>query len=202
MTKYRCPIEIYLHEIEIKRSRFIAQAIPLSDIDQLQQLQAQLRVTHNRASHHCLAYVLGAPAQPKSAGSSDDGEPSGTAGKPMLNVLLQQQIGDVGVVVTRYFGGIKLGAGGLIRAYAQSVSELVKLMPLQQVEIKKEVRISYPYSLEPQINRLVSQTDTFVVDEKFSETIHKTLRIVETEHLRLIASLAELAHLGVFVDSD
>lgn len=197
MPQYSRPTVSTIHEIEIKRSRFIAQAIPLSHTRELHQLQAQLQIEHNKASHHCLAYVLGGPQQPRAAGSSDDGEPTGTAGKPMLNVLLQQQIGDVGVVVTRYFGGTKLGAGGLIRAYAQAVAELIKVLPLEQVETRLELSFSYPYNVEPQIQRLLNQFQAVVVSEAFGERVSKELSVVESDIETLRASLAGLAHLGV-----
>jgi uncharacterized YigZ family protein len=201
VSQYSRPTSSTIHEIEIKRSRFIAQAIPLSDTAHLHRLQAQLQVEHNKASHHCLAYVLGGPEQPRAAGSSDDGEPSGTAGKPMLNVLLQQKIGDVGVVVTRYFGGTKLGAGGLIRAYAQAVAELVKVMPLEQVESRKELSLNYPYNLEPQIQRVLNPLQVDLVEERFGESVSKTLSVVESDFEALRASLEGLAHLGVAVVS-
>ena len=202
MSQYFRPTTSTINEIEIKRSRFIAQAIPLTDTAELHRLQAQLQVEHNKASHHCLAYVLGGPQQPRAAGSSDDGEPSGTAGKPMLNVLLQQQIGDVGVVVTRYFGGTKLGAGGLIRAYAQAVAELVKVLPLEQVESRQELAINYPYNLEPQIQRLLNPLQVELLDEQFGEAVSKTLSVVESDYETLNASLEGLAHLGVIVQSE
>ena len=201
MSQYLRPTTSTINEIEIKRSRFIAQAIPLTDTAELQRLQAQLQVEHNKASHHCLAYVLGGPQQPRAAGSSDDGEPTGTAGKPMLNVLLQQQIGDVGVVVTRYFGGTKLGAGGLIRAYAQAVAELVKILPLEQVESRRELAINYPYNLEPQIQRVLNPLQVELLDERFGESISKTLSVVESDFDTLKASLEGLVHLGVVVQS-
>lgn len=199
MPQYSRPKEPHINEIEIKRSRFIAHAIPLNHTSELQQLQAQLQLEHNKASHHCLAYILGGPQQPRAAGSSDDGEPTGTAGKPMLNVLLQQKIGDVGVVVTRYFGGTKLGAGGLIRAYGQAVAELIKVLPLEGVETRLELVVDYPYNMEPQIKRLLSQSSIAVVDESFGESVTKQLSIVESDYAQVKASLEGLAHLGVVV---
>ena len=199
MPQYSRPKEPHINEIEIKRSRFIAHAIPLNHTSELQQLQAQLQLEHNKASHHCLAYILGGPQQPRAAGSSDDGEPTGTAGKPMLNVLLQQKIGDVGVVVTRYFGGTKLGAGGLIRAYGQAVAELIKVLPLEGVETRLELVVDYPYNMEPQIQRLLSQSSIAVVDESFGESVTKQLSIVESDYAQVKASLEGLAHLGVVV---
>lgn len=200
MPQYFRPLSSTISEIEIKRSRFIAQAIPLNDIRELHALQQYLQVEHSKASHHCLAYVLGGPQQPRSAGSSDDGEPTGTAGKPMLNVLLQQQIGDIGVVVTRYFGGTKLGAGGLIRAYAQAVAELVKVMPLEQVESRRELKVNYPYNLEPQIQRLIIQVQAQQQAENFAESVERVLSVVESDFETLKTSLEGLAYLGVSYD--
>ena len=119
----------------------------------------------------------------------------------MLNVLLQQQIGDVGIVVTRYFGGTKLGAGGLIRAYAQAVAELVKILPLEQVESRRELAINYPYNLEPQIQRVLNPLQVELLDERFGESISKTLSVVESDFDTLKASLEGLVHLGVVVQS-
>lgn len=119
----------------------------------------------------------------------------------MLNVLLQQQIGDVGVVVTRYFGGTKLGAGGLIRAYAQAVAELIKVLPLERVETRIELAIDYPYNLEPQIQRLLSQPSVGVIEESFGGAVSKQLSIVESDYQNVKASLEGLAHLGVRVEA-
>lgn len=199
MSFYLRPTQKTVHEIEIKRSRFIGHAIALTHTRELSALQTELQAQHPRASHHCLAYVLGGPSKPIAAGSSDDGEPSGTAGKPMLNVLLQQQIGDVGVVVTRYFGGTKLGAGGLIRAYAQAVAELVKVLPLERVESSVELSFSYPYNLEPQIQRILSQAQVQLQEEQFGELVSKVLSVVESDFSALKASLEALAHLGVSI---
>ena len=84
------------------------------------------------ARHHCWAYLLGSPADARSAGKSDDGEPAGTAGKPILNVLQHGLIGDVLVIVIRYFGGIKLGAGGLVRAYGTATAQALERVPSQE----------------------------------------------------------------------
>lgn len=118
----------------------------------------------------------------------------------MLNVLMQQNIGDIGVVVTRYFGGTKLGAGGLIRAYAQAVAELIKVLPLERVETRLEIAFKYPYSMEPQIQRLLSQWQAQTIDESFGESITKVLSIVESDFESVSNSLSGLAHLGVSVD--
>jgi uncharacterized YigZ family protein len=107
-------------EIIIKRSRFITQLAPVSTVAEADAFIGQVRKTHWSANHNCVAMVLGVNGD--SARSSDDGEPSGTAGVPMLEVLKQRDLTDLVAVVTRYFGGVMLGAGGLVRAYSTAVS--------------------------------------------------------------------------------
>ena len=105
---------------EIKKSRFIARLSFVEDREQAMRTLEQTKQEFPDARHHCWAYQIGSPASPHLAAMSDDGEPSGTAGKPILNVIQHKEIGDVLVIVIRYFGGIKLGAGGLVRAYSQA----------------------------------------------------------------------------------
>jgi len=107
-------------ELIIKRSQFITHLAPVSSAAEADAFIAQIRKTHWNANHNCVAMVLGVNGD--SARSSDDGEPSGTAGVPMLEVLRQRSITDIVAVVTRYFGGVMLGAGGLVRAYSTAVS--------------------------------------------------------------------------------
>ncbi|MET7641489.1 YigZ family protein [Streptomyces sp. NPDC005438] len=109
------------HETEVNRSRFLCVTAPVATEAEALALLERLRAAHPTASHHCYAYVLGADADVQKA--SDDGEPSGTAGNPMLAMLLRRELRYVAAVVVRYFGGTKLGAGGLIRAYGGAVGE-------------------------------------------------------------------------------
>src|SRR5699024_8835114 len=117
--------------LEIRKSRFIAHAARAASRDEALAVVAAARTDHPEARHHCWAYLLGDPEAASGAAMSDDGEPSGTAGKPILNVIQHKGIGDVVVVVTRYFGGIKLGAGGLVRAYANATEQALAALPLQ-----------------------------------------------------------------------
>lgn len=108
-------------EHEIQRSRFLGHAVRVFDLDVFSERVRQLRRAHPDARHVCSAAVIGAGGE--ASRSSDDGEPAGTAGSPMLQAILQQGLTDVGVIVVRYFGGTKLGAGGLIRAYAGAATD-------------------------------------------------------------------------------
>ncbi|MFD7427963.1 YigZ family protein [Streptomyces sp. NPDC059818] len=119
--QYRTVARAGVHETEISRSRFLCALAPAATEQEAQEFVARVRREHPSASHNCFAYVIGADASVQKA--SDDGEPGGTAGVPMLQMLTRREMRYVVAVVTRYFGGVKLGAGGLIRAYGGAVGE-------------------------------------------------------------------------------
>ena len=197
MAAYFSPIDRFQFEIEVKKSRFIATAIPLSSTDALYQLQAEMQSLHPKASHHCLAYILGAPQSPKAAGSSDDGEPSGTAGKPMLNILIHKNLGDIGVVVTRYFGGTKLGAGGLIRAYGASVSELSEHLPTVECTPKIDCQVCYSYELEADIQQIVSAVAADELSARYTEKVEKALLVELSQFDSFKSAILALEYRGV-----
>lgn len=132
-------------EIEIQRSRFIAYVERVENEAAAQEFIAALRKRHWDATHNCAAYLIGERDEIQRA--DDDGEPSGTAGRPMLEVLKKQGLKDTVVVVTRYFGGIKLGAGGLVRAYGNSVAEGLKASGLIERRLHSEIAVRCDYSL-------------------------------------------------------
>ncbi|MFJ4772002.1 YigZ family protein [Streptomyces uncialis] len=119
--EYRTVAQEGVHETEINRSRFLCALSPAANEEEAQRFIARVRKEHADATHNCYAYVIGADASVQKA--NDDGEPGGTAGVPMLQMLLRRDMRYVVAVVTRYYGGVKLGAGGLIRAYGGSVGE-------------------------------------------------------------------------------
>ncbi|SED90147.1 YigZ family protein [Streptomyces sp. KS_5] len=119
--EYRTVAHAGVHETEVNRSRFICALAPAATEQEAQDFLAAVRKEHADATHNCWAYVIGADAAIQKA--SDDGEPGGTAGVPMLQMLLRRDMRYVVAVVTRYYGGVKLGAGGLIRAYGGAVGE-------------------------------------------------------------------------------
>ena len=118
------------NEIIIKKSRFITKLYYLENTDEIQNIIDNLKKEHKKCTHICFAYVINGKEK-----AVDDGEPSGTAGRPILNVIQKKNITNVLVVVIRYFGGIKLGAGGLVRAYTSSTSEAFKLVNLKEKEL-------------------------------------------------------------------
>ncbi len=130
-------------ELVVKKSRFIANIAPVHSVAEAEEVIAAARRRHGDARHHCTAMVTGVAGE--QARSSDDGEPSGTAGIPMLEVLRRRGLTDVVAVVTRYFGGVKLGAGGLIRAYSTAVSYALDEARLLHRRELIEARVDVPH---------------------------------------------------------
>lgn len=131
------------HQIEIKKSKFICHLFRIENEEQAKEYIAKIKKEHYKANHNCSAYMLGENFEIQR--SSDDGEPSGTAGVPMLEVLKKKQLQNTLAIVTRYFGGIKLGAGGLIRAYSTSVSEALKEIGIVQGKLQQLLDINIDY---------------------------------------------------------
>lgn len=130
-------------EEEIKKSRFICHLKRVESEDEARDYIAQIKKMHHKANHSCSAMIIGENSEIKR--SSDDGEPSGTAGVPILTVLEKQELTNVVAVVTRYFGGIKLGAGGLIRAYSGSVANATKEIGIVEVKEQEGIKITLTY---------------------------------------------------------
>lgn len=135
------PVE---HELVIRKSRFIARVEPVASPEGADEAIAAVKKRYWDARHNCSAQITGLHGD--RGRSSDDGEPSGTAGIPMLEVLRRRELTDVVAVVTRYFGGIKLGAGGLVRAYSSAVSEALDLAALVDRRILRQVNIAVPHA--------------------------------------------------------
>lgn len=133
------------HEIIIQKSRFIGYVNRTETEEEAQQFIAKIKKLHYNATHNCSAYMIGENDLIQKA--NDDGEPSGTAGVPMLEVLKKMNLKDTTVVVTRYFGGIKLGAGGLIRAYSNATSEAIKQIGVVERKLMQEIRLTADYTL-------------------------------------------------------
>ncbi|MGM0784898.1 MAG: IMPACT family protein [Pseudomonadota bacterium] len=124
--------EWHASELEVEKSRFLAWICHAPETAAFDALLAEARRIHPNASHHCSAYIAGPPGEQTAIGFSDDGEPGGTAGRPMFQVLEGAGLGQVGCVVIRYFGGTKLGTGGLARAYAQAVGQALETLPCRE----------------------------------------------------------------------
>ncbi|GAA0367891.1 YigZ family protein [Bacillus horti] len=148
-------------EIVIDKSRFIGYVQPAENEEDALAFIEQIKKKHWDATHNCSAYLIGEQDQFQKA--NDDGEPSGTAGKPMLEVLKKQGLKDVVVVVTRYFGGIKLGAGGLVRAYTQSTVQGLKAAQIIERSLHHLIHVTIDYTLLGRIENEVRGIDQWII---------------------------------------
>lgn len=168
---YLIPKTTTFYEQEIKRSKFLTWVTAVESPAAAKAWIQSKRDEYPDARHVCWAYIAGQPNTSLKS-MSDDGEPSGTAGKPMLNVLEHSGAGDVAVVVVRYFGGIKLGTGGLVRAYSSSVSEAIKQAEFVTKVAVEEVNLQFPYSEEAQVRYLLKDEQGEVLNVNYTEAVH------------------------------
>ena len=176
--------------LEIKKSEFIAHAYPVTSREQAMFHVEQLRVQYADARHHCWAYIIGDPNNTTSAGFDDDGEPNGTAGRPILNVLQHKSIGNIIIIVVRYFGGIKLGAGGLTRAYAGSAQAAVDEMILSAYVPMTQVQILAEFATEAQCRYVVASLHGSIDNVTYSKQVLLTVTLAERDIEMLKAELA------------
>lgn len=174
------------HEITVKKSRFLACVQPMSNRSQAQLAVQQLRQQHPGAAHVCWALLAGG-----SSAAVDDGEPSGTAGRPMLEVLRHQQLENVLATVVRYFGGVKLGAGGLVRAYTDAVAQAL----LQATKIPQQtlctLRCQVPYALEGWLRRELTLTQVPTPLVEHADGVTFTFQCPEHQQTQLMQRLNE-----------
>ena len=176
--------------LEIKKSEFIAYAYPVTSREQAMFHVEQLREQYPDARHFCWAYIIGDPDNTTSAGFDDDGEPSGTAGRPILNVLQHKSIGNVIVIVVRYFGGIKLGAGGLTRAYAGSAQAAVDEMILNPYVPMTQIQILAEFATEAQCRYMIESLGGHIDDVAYSKQVTLTATLAKADVENLKARLA------------
>ena len=183
---------------EIKKSRFICHAKRVYSEEEARDFIAAIKKEHYKATHNCSAFIVGEKSEIKR--TSDDGEPSGTAGVPMLGVMENHQLTNVCFVVTRYFGGIKLGAGGLIRAYAGSVALAIKESGL--IEIKEQVglRLKMSYSQYQNFDNFLKAEDLIEFDTEFTDLVATTIYIDKQKKEPLEQKLIEFFNSKIQID--
>lgn len=173
------------HELSIQKSRFLALAAPIADLGTAQTVLGEARQTP--ATHHCWAWRLGAQYR-----SSDDGEPGGTAGRPILAAIDGAGLDRVIVVVTRWYGGIKLGAGGLVRAYGGVTAECLRLAPRTPIIARRALALTLGHADESPLLRLLNQQGATVLDREWlAEGLRLSVEIAESDAARLRAEVAE-----------
>ncbi|MDO4427418.1 MAG: YigZ family protein [Moraxella sp.] len=168
-------------ELEVKKSQFLAFAYPIDGREALMFHVEQLKNRYPDARHICYGYIIGDPHNTTHAGFDDDGEPSGTAGRPILNVLQHKAIGNVAVFVVRYFGGIKLGAGGLVRAYAGATQAVVDVMVLSAFVEKREFLVSAEFSFEAQLRHVLEKMGGAVLSSEYDTQVHLTVLLPKAD---------------------
>ena len=175
---------------EIKKSRFICHIKRVTTEEEARNFIQAVKKEHYKATHNCSAFILGERSEMKR--SSDDGEPSGTAGVPMLGVLENQQLTNVCAVVTRYFGGIKLGAGGLIRAYAGSVALAIKEIGIVHIKEQLGLRLTLSYSQYQELPNFLKAKQLQEQDTAFTDQVQTTIFVDKDDKDSVIESLIEL----------
>ncbi|WP_150203033.1 YigZ family protein [Streptococcus constellatus] len=175
---------------EIKKSRFICHIKRVTTEDEARNFIQAVKKEHYKATHNCSAFILGERSEMKR--SSDDGEPSGTAGVPMLGVLENHQLTNVCVVVTRYFGGIKLGAGGLIRAYSSNVALAIKEIGIVHIKEQLGLRIALSYSQYQELPNFLKANHLQEQDTSFTEQVQTTIFVDKDDKDSVIEELIEL----------
>lgn len=167
------PIPARVHRVEnvIKRSRFITTVAHAPDTAAAQAFVASIRDEFPDATHNCWAFVAGPPGSTAHIGMSDDGEPHGTAGRPMLTALLHSGVGEIVSVSTRYYGGVKLGTGGLSRAYSGGVVSVLEKMPREEKVDRRSVSLTLGYSDVDAVQRLVAQREWLLTEEVFGSDV-------------------------------
>jgi len=181
------PAHAVREEIRASNSRFIASLAPAESVVEARAYIATIRAEMPDATHHVYAYVIGHGAT-TTLGMSDDGEPSGTAGRPALAVLNGSGMGDVVVVVTRYFGGTLLGTGGLVHAYGDAVRAVVASVPRIEKIARQQCVLVMSYALYEGVKRTLAQYDHHIDDEEFAGdvTMTVTLRVADVGNIRTI----------------
>ena len=174
---------------EIKKSRFICHAKRVYSEEEARDFITAIKKEHYKATHNCSAFIIGERSEIKR--TSDDGEPSGTAGVPMLGVLENHNLTNVCVVVTRYFGGIKLGAGGLIRAYAGSVALAVKEIGIIEIKEQAGIAIQMSYSQYQEYSNFLKEHNLIELDTNFTDQVDTMIYVDKEDKENIKAALVE-----------
>ncbi len=174
-----------------KRSKFLAFAHHVETADQVKEIVASYRKKYYDARHVCYAYMLGAARTEFRA--NDDGEPSSTAGKPILGQINSMELTDVLVVVVRYYGGVNLGTGGLIEAYREAASDALNHADVESRQVEEQIKYDFPYVMMNDVMRVVKEMQPRIVSQQYDNTCSITLSIRQSEAEALRGRLAKLS---------
>jgi uncharacterized YigZ family protein len=190
--RYPIPARVHRAELLERRSRFLTALAHAPDPDAAHAFIDRVREEHPDATHHCWAFVAGRPGSTRSVGMSDAGEPPGTAGRPMLTVLLHSGVGEVVAVCSRWFGGTKLGTGGLARAYAESVKLALATLPIEEKVLRVRVEVVVGYAAVDALQRALDELDGVTEEEAYGAEVRYRVALPESradELERLVARI-------------
>lgn len=188
-SDYNVPRKRAVVEIEVNKSRFIAFADPAGSRSEALALLQDVRDLHPSANHHCWAYLIGHPKVPVSVAFSDGDEPNGSAGRPILNVLNHNDVGDVMITVARYFGGTKLGVGGLVRAYSSAAYKALQILETQIRMDLKQVTVIGPFALEQALRHWFSKREGNITRVDYAQDVILTVEMREHDMKELCGFL-------------
>ncbi|MEJ6120763.1 YigZ family protein [Vibrio sp. 2-Bac 85] len=168
---------------EIKKSRFLTFISPARGKTAAMQYLADIKALHKDARHHCWAYIGGSPKDSVNMGCSDDGEPKGTAGKPMLAVLQGTNVGEIVAVVVRYSGGIKLGTGGLVRAYSNGLQQLCPTMPTMEKRFFQQFKLQCNYAQMATVEHILASHSGRIINVDYQQEV---VALIEVDSEQII----------------
>ncbi|MBU1308424.1 MAG: YigZ family protein [Gammaproteobacteria bacterium] len=185
MTRFTVLAAATEHLLLEKNSEFLTFLHPVDNRDAAMTWVAHYRTRYPDANHVCWAYIIGNTRQPQTQAFSDDGEPGGTAGKPMLHVLTERELGNCLAVVVRYFGGVKLGAGGLVRAYSNAVSQAASNAELRVVSPSVQLSIIVSFAFEARLRQLLQQYNASLDNVSYSDQVTLSISLPQDVELTL-----------------
>lgn len=180
-----------------KGSKFLAFAIPVSDVEEIKEILKEKRKEYHDARHVCFAYVMGEKGEETRA--NDDGEPSGTAGKPMLGTLVSKGVTNVLLVVVRYFGGTKLGTSGLINAYREACLDALEQNEVVEKIVESRCDIQFEYPFLNDVMRIVKEENATIVSQNFDNDCTMRISIRKRDEEKLRSRLSKIERL-IFLD--
>ncbi|ROR04672.1 IMPACT family protein [Erwinia sp. JUb26] len=193
MEAWEVPAESCSYSEEIKKSRFITLLAHTDGVEAARAFVQQIKQAHPTARHHCWAWVAGAPDDSQKLGFSDDGEPSGTAGKPMLAQLMGNNIGEITAVVVRYYGGIQLGTGGLVKAYGGGVQQALRVLTRKIKVPMLNFLLVCDYAQLGDIERMITRFDGLLLNSEFLQNITLTLALPHAQIVDFSQNLSDFS---------
>jgi len=193
MQPYPVPTEAVSFSEEIKKSRFITLLAHTEGVEAAKSFINDVKSQHPTARHHCWAFVAGTPTDSQQLGFSDDGEPAGTAGKPILAQLLGSGVGEITAVVVRYYGGIMLGTGGLVKAYGGGVQQALKLLVTHEKVPLTEFTLQCDYAQLTLVENLLQQVGGHILQSNYGAAVDMRLALPATEASAIVTRLYDLS---------